>query len=74
MFTSLGPNPVSTVRINDIISVDEYLERELVSQVKHEYVAGVVFAMAGAKNAHNMIAVNAPITIASTTICRTAAL
>ena len=50
---------MSTVRINDIISVDEYLERELVSQVKHEYVAGVVFAMAGAKNAHNMIAVNA---------------
>ena len=59
LVTSSEANPMSTVRINDIISVDEYLERELVSQVKHEYVAGVVFAMAGAKNAHNMIAVNA---------------
>ena len=50
---------MSTARINETISVDEYLEGELVSQVKHEYVAGAVFAMVGAKNAHNMIAVNA---------------
>ena len=50
---------MSTVRINDIISVDDYLEGELVSRVKHEYIAGAVFAMAGAKNAHNMISVNA---------------
>ncbi|MDA1231637.1 MAG: Uma2 family endonuclease [Planctomycetota bacterium] len=50
---------MSTVRINDVISVDDYLEGELVSQVKHEYVAGAVFAMVGAKVAHNMIAVNA---------------
>ena len=50
---------MSTVRINETISVDEYLEGELVSQVKHEYVAGAVFAIAGAKNAHNMIAGNA---------------
>ena len=39
-----------TVRINETISVDEYLEGELVSQVKHEYVAGAVFAMVGAKD------------------------
>ena len=50
---------MSTVRINETVSVDEYLAGELVSQVKHEYVAGAVFAMVGAKNAHNMIAVNA---------------
>ncbi len=50
---------MSTVRINDIISVDAYLEGQLVSQVKHEYIAGAVFAMVGAKNAHNMIAINA---------------
>mgnify|MGYP003434509163 CR=1 FL=1 len=50
---------MSSVRINDIISVDAYLEGELVSQMKHEYIAGAVFAMVGAKNAHNMIAGNA---------------
>ena len=50
---------MSTVRINETISVDEYLEGEIVSQVKHEYVAGAVFAMVGAKNSHNIIAGNA---------------
>ena len=50
---------MSTVRINDVMSVDEYLEGELVSRTKHEYIAGAVFAMAGAKNAHNRIAGNA---------------
>ncbi len=50
---------MSTVRINETVSVDEYLAGELVSQVKHEYVAGAVFAMVGAKNAHNRIAGNA---------------
>lgn len=40
------------------ISVEDYLAGELVSQVKHEYVAGVVYAMAGAKNSHNTIAGN----------------
>ena len=52
LVTSSEANPMSTVRINDIISVDEYLEGELASQMKHEYIAGAVFAMVGAKNAH----------------------
>ena len=51
-------NTMSTVRINESISIAEYLEGELVSNVKHEYISGSVFAMVGAKNAHNMIAVN----------------
>jgi Uma2 family endonuclease len=50
---------MSTVRINESISIAEYLEGELVSNVKHEYISGSVFAMVGSKNAHNMIAVNA---------------
>ena len=40
------------------ISVEDYLAGELISQVKHEYVGGWVYAMAGAKNIHNQIASN----------------
>ena len=40
------------------LSVADYLEGELRSQVRHEYVAGRVFAMAGASEAHNLIAGN----------------
>ncbi|HQX48787.1 MAG TPA: Uma2 family endonuclease [Planctomycetaceae bacterium] len=50
---------MSTVRITEPILVGDYLAGELVSPVKHEYVAGAVFAMVGAKNSHNRIAVNA---------------
>jgi Uma2 family endonuclease len=40
------------------ISPQEYLESELLSEVRHEYFAGEVFAMAGASLAHNRIAGN----------------
>ncbi len=40
------------------ITVEEYLRGELKSQVKHEYLGGYVYAMAGATNAHNQIASN----------------
>ncbi|MDX1948164.1 MAG: Uma2 family endonuclease [Pirellulaceae bacterium] len=42
----------------DLISVDDYLAGELASPVKHEYLGGIVYAMAGASNAHNRIATN----------------
>jgi Uma2 family endonuclease len=42
----------------NLLSVDEYLAGELASPVKHEYVGGVLYAMAGARNAHNLIATN----------------
>ena len=38
--------------------MDDYLAGELVSPVKHEYLGGVVYAMAGGRNAHNQIATN----------------
>ena len=38
--------------------VAEYLADELTSQVKHEYLGGFVYAMAGASNVHNLIASN----------------
>ncbi len=47
----------------ELISVDEYLAGELVAQVKHEYVAGVVYAMTGASNQHNRIATNSVISL-----------
>ena len=40
------------------LTVDEYLSGELKSQVKHEYLGGFVYAMAGARIAHNRIAGN----------------
>jgi Uma2 family endonuclease len=42
----------------NLVTVDAYLARELISPVKHEYLGGVVYAMARARNAHNLIASN----------------
>ncbi len=49
---------MSTAPERQPISVEEYLRGELKSQVKREYLGGFVYAMAGAKNAHNQIASN----------------
>lgn len=38
------------------LSVKDYLEGEKINPVKHEYVEGEVYAMAGASDKHNMIA------------------
>ncbi len=38
------------------ITVEEYLEGEKGSDVRHEYVAGAVYAMAGASGLHNLLA------------------
>jgi Uma2 family endonuclease len=40
------------------ISPEEYLEGELSSEVRHEYLDGYVYAMAGASDDHNRIAGN----------------
>jgi Uma2 family endonuclease len=42
----------------NLVSVDDYLANELRSPIKHEYLGGVVYARAGAQNAHNRIASN----------------
>jgi Uma2 family endonuclease len=39
-----------------LISVEDYLEGELNSPIKHEFLGGVVYAMAGAQVLHNRIA------------------
>lgn len=40
------------------MTVEEYLEMERSSPVKHEYEAGYLHAMSGASNAHNVISGN----------------
>ena len=40
------------------ISPEEYLEGEKISQVRHEYVDGEVYAMAGASRTHSLISGN----------------
>ncbi len=42
----------------NLVSVEDYLVLELDSPVKHEYLGGVVYAMVGARNVHNLIASN----------------
>ena len=64
---------MSTARQLSLLSVEEYLSRELTSLNKHEYLGGVVYAMAGASNAHNLIASNTLIALGSRlrgTLCR----
>ncbi len=49
---------MSTAKKLNLVGIDDYLAGELISPVKHEYLGGVVYAMAGARNAHNLIASN----------------
>jgi Uma2 family endonuclease len=41
-----------------LLSVIEYLEAEATSEIRHEYIDGQVFAMAGASRRHNRISGN----------------
>lgn len=49
---------MTAAKKQQLISVEDYLAGELVSPIKHEYVGGVVYAMAGAINRRNRIATN----------------
>lgn len=49
----------------NLVSVDDYLAGELVSRVRHEYVGGVVHAMAGARVVHNDITSNMHLAVGS---------
>src|SRR5437660_4676071 len=49
---------MSAARKWNLVSVEDYLAGELVCPIKHEYLGGVVYAMAGARIAHNLIATN----------------
>ncbi|HET6881179.1 MAG TPA: Uma2 family endonuclease [Pirellulales bacterium] len=56
---------MSTAKKLHLVSVDDYLAGELTSPVKHEYLGGVVYAMGGARNAHNIIATNTLVALGS---------
>jgi Uma2 family endonuclease len=49
----------------NLVSVADYLAGELISPTKHEYLGGVVYAMAGARNVHTVIASNTLVAVGS---------
>lgn len=51
------------LRTERLITVSDYLEGELVSEIKHEYIGGTVHAMAGAKVRHNKAAMNVSLSL-----------
>ena len=48
---------MSAAKKVELLSVEDYLAGERVAKKKHEYAGGYVYAMAGAKNQHNRVAV-----------------
>jgi Uma2 family endonuclease len=53
-----GKADMSTAASRQFVSVKDYLASELRSLIKHEYIGGFVYARAGTRNVHNIIAVN----------------
>lgn len=49
---------MQTVQKTDYISVEDYLASEMASTVRHEYLGGLVYAMAGETLVHNQISQN----------------
>lgn len=41
-----------------LISVDEYIAGEQLSEIRHEYIGGQVYAMSGGSESHNAICLN----------------
>ncbi len=46
------------IKPNDYLSPEDYLELECHSEIKHEYIDGKIYAMAGGTKAHNTISLN----------------
>ncbi|MBF6593700.1 MAG: Uma2 family endonuclease [Thermaceae bacterium] len=44
--------------VTRLMTIDEYLETELAREVRHEFVHGQIYAMAGVTGKHNRICIN----------------
>ncbi|MCI0535989.1 MAG: Uma2 family endonuclease [Verrucomicrobiales bacterium] len=49
---------MQTATRNDYVTVEDYLAAEEKSDIRHEYLGGLVYAMAGETRDHNTIALN----------------
>src|SRR5215468_3600341 len=56
---------MQTALSRDYVSVEDYLAGEDASAVKHEYIDGSVYAMAGATKEHNLISLNIAVALRS---------
>jgi Uma2 family endonuclease len=45
-------------KLKPSISVEDYLEGKKISEVRHEYLDGEVYAVSGASKRHNRISIN----------------
>lgn len=57
--------PVQAVEHAASVSVEDYLAGELKSEIRHEYIGGLVYAMAGTSSEHNIICQNLLIALRS---------
>jgi Uma2 family endonuclease len=58
MMKETDMNAAAKIFPQSSLSPEEYLEGEQYSEIKHEYVDGDVYAMAGTSDAHNLISGN----------------
>jgi Uma2 family endonuclease len=56
---------MATAHKIDTISEQDYLDGEETSDIKYEYIDGYVYAMSGASNNHNLIAMNVSVAFAN---------
>lgn len=49
---------MSALAMSPRLSVEDYLAREEIGDVRHEYIAGEIYAMTGASRVHGLIAMN----------------